>query len=141
MSGRLKAVAPPSGTANVRPRGMLSRRTWMQHLTATALGAATLEMAVGQTPPREISMRARRFEFVPAEIVLKAGEPVIIAVTSEDFVHGMNIPDLKQRFDLVPGRVTRIALMPREPGVIEFVCDNFCGDGHEEMHGRFVVRA
>jgi cytochrome c oxidase subunit 2 len=25
--------------------------------------------------------------------------------------------------------------------VIDFVCDNFCGDGHEAMHGRFVVSA
>jgi cytochrome c oxidase subunit 2 len=23
--------------------------------------------------------------------------------------------------------------------VIDFVCDNFCGEGHEDMHGRFVV--
>ena len=59
----------------------------------------------------------------------------------EDFVHGMNIPDLKKRLDLVPGRVTRLELQPKTAGVIEFLCDNFCGEGHETMHGRFVVTA
>lgn len=141
MSGRRDTTAAPRDRGDDAAGPAWTRRTWLQRLAATALGAAALDIAVGQTAPREIAMRARRFAFVPAEIVLKVGEPVVIAVSSEDFVHGMNIPDLKQRFDLVPGRVTRIALTPREPGVIDFVCDNFCGDGHEEMHGRFVVQA
>jgi len=51
------------------------------------------------------------------------------------------LPDLKTRLDLVPGRITRLELQPMQPGDIEFVCDNFCGDGHETMHGKFVVSA
>jgi cytochrome c oxidase subunit 2 len=69
------------------------------------------------------------------------GERVVVAINSVDFVHGMNIPDLGKRLDLVPGRATRLELQPKAPGVIDFVCDNFCGEGHEEMHGRFVVSA
>jgi len=139
-------TAPQQGSSATQwPR----RRLLLQAAAAlgtTALGRTLAQAATQTMPhtgpaPREISVTARRFEFVPAEIVLKLGEPVVIAVTSLDFIHGMNIPDLKQRHDLVPGRVTRIALTPREAGVIEFVCDNFCGDGHEEMHGRFVVQA
>jgi cytochrome c oxidase subunit 2 len=86
-------------------------------------------------------MTARRFVYEPNEIALKAGERVVVAIRSLDFVHGMNIPDLGMRLDLMPGRVTRLELQPKAPGVIDFVCDNFCGDGHEEMHGRFVVSA
>lgn len=78
---------------------------------------------------------------MPNEIVLKAGESVVIEVTSIDFTHGMNIPDLKLRFDLVPGWVTRIPLSVPQAGVIDFLCDNFCGDGHEHMQGRLVVQA
>lgn len=109
----------------------------------TALAASGLGAVLAQPPARvrEIAVTAKRFEFVPSDIELTAGEDVVVVVSSLDFVHGMNIPDLKQRYDLVPGRPTRIPLSPRQPGVIEFVCDNFCGDGHEEMHGRFVVRA
>lgn len=122
-------------------KGLARRR--LLSLAAASAGAAVLGTVMAQvkSSPRVIAVTAHRFEFVPAEIPLTAGESVVVEVTSLDFVHGMNIPDLKQRFDLVPGRVTRIAITPTAPGVIDFVCDNFCGDGHEEMHGRFVVHA
>jgi cytochrome c oxidase subunit II len=100
-----------------------------------------LGRALAQGEPRVIELVARRFVYEPNEVTLKVGEPVVIAVRALDFVHGMNIPDLGQRFDLVPGMVTRIELQPKVPGVIAFVCDNFCGEGHEQMHGRFVVKA
>lgn len=89
--------------------------------------------------PRVIEMVARRFVYEPNEIPLKAGERVVIAIKSIDFVHGMNIPDLDRRLDLVPGRVTLLELQPKTAGEIEFVCDNFCGDGHEQMNGKFIV--
>ena len=117
------------------------RRHWLRalaSLTAAGLGSV---LAQPKPAPRTIDITARRFQFVPAEIRLTVGEPVVIAVRSLDFIHGMNIPDLGKRFDLVPGRVTRFELQPSQAGVIEFLCDNFCGDGHEEMHGRFVVSA
>ena len=53
----------------------------------------------------------------------------------------MNFPDFKIRADLMPGRVTRIELPALQAGTYEFLCDNFCGDGHEEMHGKLVVTA
>ena len=119
----------------------LDRRQCLALLASVS--AASLGSVLAQTrpAPRTIEITARRFQFMPAEIPLTVGEPVVIAVTSLDFIHGMNLPDLGKRFDLVPGRVTRFELQPTQAGVIEFLCDNFCGDGHEEMHGRFVVSA
>ena len=107
------------------------------------VGAAAFRTAFAQAEvePRVIEMTARRFTYEPNEIALKAGERVVIAIRSLDFIHGMNLPDLGMRLDLVPGRVTRLNLHPKVPGVIDFVCDNFCGDDNEEMHGRFVVTA
>jgi cytochrome c oxidase subunit 2 len=97
--------------------------------------------AAAQPGPRVIQLVAQRFRYEPAEVPLKAGEKVVVEIRSLDFTHGMNIPDLNMRLDLVPGRVTRLELQPKAPGVIDFLCDNFCGDGHEQMHGRFVVSA
>jgi heme/copper-type cytochrome/quinol oxidase subunit 2 len=34
-----------------------------------------------------------------------------------------------------------VALPAAPPGSYDFVCDNFCGDHHEEMHGRMIVEA
>lgn len=118
------------------------RRRFLQGAAVT-LGAAALRagLAQGVAEPRVIELTARRFVYEPNEIALKAGERVVVAIRSIDFVHGMNLPDLGMRLDLMPGRVTHLELHPKAPGVIDFVCDNFCGDGHEEMHGRFVVSA
>ena len=119
-----------------------SRRRLLHGALATA-GAALVRAGVAQdaAEPRVIELTARRFAYTPNEIALKAGERVVIVIRSLDFTHGMNLPDLHMRLDLVPGRITKLELQPRAPGVIDFVCDNFCGDGHEEMHGRFVVSA
>ena len=117
------------------------RRVLQGALVAMDMAALRAAFAQAEGEPRVIAMTARRFAYEPNEIVLKAGERVVIAIRSLDFMHGMNLPDLGMRLDLVPGRVTRLNLHPQAPGVIEFVCDNFCGDGHEEMHGRFVVTA
>jgi cytochrome c oxidase subunit 2 len=107
------------------------------------VGAVALRatLAQGDIEPRVIEMTARRFTYEPSEIALKVGERVVIAIRALDFMHGMNLPDLGLRLDLVPGRVTRLELHPETPGVIDFLCDNFCGSGHEEMHGRFIVSA
>ena len=110
-------------------------------LAAAGVAALRAALAQAEAEPRVIEMTARRFTYEPNEIALKAGERVVVAIRSLDFMHGMNLPDLGMRLDLIPGRVTRLNLHPKVPGVIDFVCDNFCGDGHEEMHGRFVVTA
>ncbi len=115
-----------------------SRRQILRALAAGA-GALALHRVLAQPAPRVLTITARRFQYEPNEIPLKVGEAVVVEIRSIDFIHGMNLPDLGRRLDLVPGQVTRLELHPTEPGVIDFVCDNFCGDGHEEMHGRFVV--
>lgn len=103
----------------------------------------TLTAAHGQVDTnneRVVKVVAQRFHYTPDEIVLKAGEPTRLEFTSLDFVHGFNIPDLKIRANLPPGQVTVIHLTPLKAGVYDFLCDNFCGSGHEEMNGRIVVK-
>lgn len=120
------------------------RRLVLARLGSSVIGAGGMlgwPWPARSQPVREIEVVARRFRFEPDEIALKAGERVIIAVRSLDFIHGMNIPALKMRHDLLPSQVTRIELPPLAPGVVDFLCDNFCGDGHETMHGRFIVSA
>ena len=117
------------------------RRMLLGMLAATGTALLRGGMALAADEPRVIEMTARRFTYQPNEIALKAGERVMIAIRAIDFAHGMSIPDLQRRLDLVPGQVIRLELQPMAPGVIEFVCDNFCGEEHEDMHGRFVVSA
>ena len=89
---------------------------------------------------RVVKIVAQRFNYTPAEIVLKTGEPVRLEFTSRDFIHGFKVPDLDIRIDLPPGQVTIVRLTPQKAGVYDFLCDNFCGAGHEEMNGKIIVK-
>ncbi|MCY4753312.1 cupredoxin domain-containing protein [Pelomonas aquatica] len=108
------------------------RRRQLLLLAAVGMGARA-------QAPREIEITAQRFRFTPNVIPLKAGEPVVLLIRSLDFAHGFFVPDLKLRTDLMPGRVTRLALTPQVAGQLAFLCDSFCGDGHEGMDGHFIV--
>ena len=110
-------------------------------LTGTAAAVVMRSSFAQTTQPRVIEVTAKCFEYVPNIISVKQGEKVVLAITSLDFIHGMNIPSLGMRYDLVPGRVTRVEIEVANVGNIGFVCDNFCGDHHEDMHGRIVVSA
>lgn len=87
-----------------------------------------------------IRITAKKFEYSPREITLKKGVPVVIELTSLDRVHGFNLPDFKTRADVIPGMVTRVRIVPDKAGTFDFFCDVFCGDGHEEMSGKIIVK-
>ena len=94
-----------------------------------------------QSSPRIVRITARRFAFLPGEVTLKQGEPVVIEVTSGDVVMGFNAPDFGVRADVVPGQVSRVSFTPQKTGTFVFLCDIFCGDGHEGMAGKLHVVA
>lgn len=87
-----------------------------------------------------VQITAKRFSYSPSEIVLKTGKPAMLEFTSEDFLHGFKVPDLNIRADLPPGKTTVVRLTPEKAGTYDFLCDNFCGTGHEEMNGRIIVK-
>ena len=111
-------------------------------LVGALIGGTVLAQGAAQPQSKErvIKIVAQRFHYTPNEIVLKKGQPVVLEFTSLDFVHGFKIPDLNLRADLPPGKVNRVRLMPDKEGVYDFLCDNFCGDNHEEMNGRIIVK-
>jgi cytochrome c oxidase subunit II len=104
-------------------------------LLSLALGAR----ALAQAQPRTIKVSAKRFTFTPSEIALKKGEPVVFELTTEDVFMGFNAPDFGVRSDIVPGKTAKVPLTPNKTGTFIFLCDVFCGDGHETMSGRMVV--
>ena len=124
----------------------LQRRLVLNRTFALAGASALASVGLGgcaasAAQETVIKIVAQRFRYTPNEIVLKKGQTAVLEFTSLDFVHGFNIPDLKIRADLPPGKVTTVRVRFDEAGSYDFLCDNFCGDGHEEMAGRFVVTA
>ena len=118
----------------------IDRRQWLTRaLAGSALTAGGIAGWARAQAPRQISLVAKRFAFTPNEIPIKVGERVVLLLESLDYEHGFSVPDLRLRADFVPGRVTRLELQATKAGTLDFLCDNFCGDDHEDMHGRFIV--
>jgi cytochrome c oxidase subunit II len=105
------------------------------------MGLIGLRARSAESAPRVVKLVAQRFHYTPNEIELKPGEAVQLEITSLDFIHGLSIPDLKLRADLPPGRVTLLRVQFNKAGSYDFLCDNFCGSEHEEMSGKFIVKA
>ena len=105
-----------------------------------AIGA-TAGYVSAQAAPRAkvIKISAKRFDYSPGKLILKKGQRVVLELTSQDVVMGFNLPDFKVRGDMIPGKVTRVEFTPDKTGEFTFLCDIFCGSGHEEMHGRITV--
>lgn len=117
---------------------MPDRRTLIHAVAALALGS-TFAWAAPKT--RTIRVVARKFQFVPAEIRVRKGEAVTLQFSAPEVPMGVNFADFGTRADIVPGRVATLRLVPESVGRYTFVCDVFCGSGHEEMSGTLIVDA
>jgi cytochrome c oxidase subunit 2 len=117
------------------------RRHWLKGMLALSAAPllAILATKVAADDEPVVKLVARRFRYEPREVPIRAGQATVLEITSLDFMHGFNVPDLNLRADLPPGRVTRVRVKFDQPGDYPFLCDNFCGDNHEEMSAKFVV--
>ncbi len=109
-------------------------------LLALAPGSAPLAMdgtAAQADPPRQpphvVEITARRFQFTPAVVTLRKGEPAILRLRSEDVVHGFYLKELGIDAIIEPGKVTDVVVTPTETGRFTVICHHFCGSGHGGM--------
>lgn len=118
-----------------------SRRRFLIEVPLTWGAGLMLAGAVHSAPEegRVIKIEARKFRYAPDLIELKVGEAMVLELTALDFAHGFSIPEWRIRTDLVIGQPVRLRLRPDRPGKFTFLCDNFCGSGHEEMNGSILV--
>lgn len=73
------------------------------------------------------------------EMVIPAGRPTYLSITSRDVIHSFWIPRLNGKKDAVPGRVHKLTMEADKPGVYWGQCAEFCGLSHANM--RMRVRA
>jgi cytochrome c oxidase subunit II len=67
------------------------------------------------------------------EIRLPVGEPVQFRLTSDNVIHSFWIPSLGGKMDMIPGRVTYLALHPTRTGRFAGACAEYCGTSHALM--------
>src|SRR5665213_2060503 len=98
---------------------------------------AAAQLFVSVTPaedaPKRIEVTARQFQFTPAEITLKKGEPVVLVLNSMDTTHGLEVEELGLTTEIHKGKATELAFTPDKAGTFVGHCAVFCGAGHGGM--------
>ena len=119
-----------------------ARRRLTLGLGGLLLGAATIGLRAAAQPEEQvIKILARRFTYTPNKLSLKKGVPVVLELTTADVLMGFSTPDFDVRADIILGQVAKVRLVPDKVGTFTFLCDVFCGSGHETMNGTIIVVA
>ena len=74
-----------------------------------------------------------------SELVIPAGTPVLLRITSRDVIHSYWIPALNGKRDAVPGRLHTLRIEADEPGIYTGQCTEFCGLSHARMRQAAVA--
>ena len=106
---------------------------------AIATVAPRINLVHASDNPKVIEITAKKFEFTPAEITLKKGEPVILRLTSADRVHGFMSKPLKIDTDISADKTTDVSVTPESAGAYTVICDHYCGTGHGNMKMKVTV--
>ena len=122
---------------NLNRRAALT--TGMLALLGLGYGAAFVGAEAAAPRGRVIKINARRFAYSPAHLTLRKGVPVVLELKSLDVLMGFNLPDFNLRADMLPDKATRVRFVPDKTGRFVFLCDVFCGTGHEQMQGTLTV--
>jgi len=102
-------------------------------LMTILLTGPAMPNAIAAGTPRRIEVTAKRFEYIPAEITLKKGEPVVLVLHTADVAHGVKFAELNLQTDIAKGATSELAFTPDKTGTFIGHCSHFCGSGHGSM--------
>ena len=73
------------------------------------------------------------------DLHVPVNRPVRIEIQSQDVIHSLYIPALRQQQEAVPGRATSMWFQADTPGAYRLFCSEFCGADHALMAGTLYV--
>ena len=74
-----------------------------------------------------------------SELHVPVGQPVRLAMTSQDVIHSFYVPAFRIKQDVLPGRHISLWFTPTRTGEFHLFCAEYCGTEHSVMRGRIVV--
>ncbi|MFZ0761223.1 MAG: hypothetical protein WAM69_14845 [Candidatus Sulfotelmatobacter sp.] len=94
-----------------------------------------------QDPDGSVTVRmiAEQYLFVPHCVLVPAGVPVHLRITSADVVHSLAILGANYTVEVLPGTISRAELHFSRPGEYKMPCREFCGAGHYAMRSELMV--
>jgi len=94
-----------------------------------------------QDPDGSVTVRmiAQQYLFIPHCILVPAGVPVHLRITSADAVHSLSFRGTGYAVKTLPGTISEARLEFSNPGTYKTVCREFCGAGHYAMRSELKV--
>ena len=86
-----------------------------------------------------VTMVAARYGFYPPRIEVPVNTPVTFRIASADVLHGVHVPNTNMTTMIVPGYVSEVSTSFPRSGEYSFLCNEYCGLGHDAMWSRLVV--
>ncbi len=86
-----------------------------------------------------VRMIAQQYLFVPHCILVPAGSPVHLRITSADAVHSLAFMGTDYKVEVSPGAISRAELQFSNAGDYKTACREFCGAGHYAMRSEVKV--
>jgi heme/copper-type cytochrome/quinol oxidase subunit 2 len=103
------------------------------------LGLAVAVLASAAPAGPEVAVRISKQGFQPSRITVRRGETTRLVLTSADGEHCFAVDALRVEKRVVPGRPTRLDLVPGEAGVFPFYCCLESGDAGRVERGELTV--
>jgi cytochrome c oxidase subunit II len=94
-----------------------------------------------QEPDGSVTVRmiAEQYLFVPHCILVPAGVPVHLRITSADAVHSIAFNGTAYAVEVLPGTISEARLQFGRPGEYQMPCHEFCGAGHYAMRSKLMA--
>ncbi len=86
-----------------------------------------------------VRMIAEQYFFIPHCIVVPAGVPVHLRITSADAVHSLFVDGTNYSVKVLPGTISEAQLQFASAGDYKMPCREFCGAGHYAMRSELKV--
>lgn len=67
------------------------------------------------------------------EVHIPTGQPVYLALSSNEVIHSFWVPQLAGKMDMIPGRMQHLLLSADQPGIYRGQCAEYCGEQHALM--------
>jgi mono/diheme cytochrome c family protein/plastocyanin len=117
-----------------------SERIARMLIGAAVFAAVAVPLALWWRSPLVHARMADDGGWSPDTMRAQVGVPLELHLTSDDVVHGFAVGKLDlPAVDILPGKVTDIALLFDEPGTYTFYCTRWCGLNHWRMRGTIEV--
>jgi cytochrome c oxidase subunit 2 len=86
-----------------------------------------------------VRMIAQQYLFIPHCVIVPAGVPVHLRITSADAVHSLIFNGTDYAVKVLPGTISEAQLQFPRAGEYKTTCREFCGAGHYAMRSELQV--